>query len=464
MKAAGATGAAAGLAGCTAFGRETDANTVQWLADSNVTGVAGEVRQGLYDAGLSRDVSLDILAGPSSTSSRQQQIQRWLDANLSNPDLIMVDSGWAIPFIVRQQFLNLTESDAFPDRLVRRIENRYFEASVQTAEHPQTGDLYGVPLFMDVPTMLYRRDLIEAAGYDPAGENWATESIRWKRFARAVRDVLDRNGDLQYGFTFQASAYEGLSCCDFNEFMSSWGGAYFGGRDTLFGPVGQRPVTVDTQPVIDSIRMIRTFIGGPDASGALDGYAGPISPRAVLSWIEDPSLSPFTNGNAVANRNWPYAIPLSRESLGDRLGVMPLPYAVSEGQSRYRGIGGPTASLGGWHVAINPNTEKLDRAVQVLEAMTTRSFRFTLLDAIGWLPPEPRLFRSQAARDLLGDAVEPLRVAGENAIPRPVTVVWPQESTKIAQIVNSAYGGGVAPEQAMATLQSQLEEIENYNG
>ncbi|WP_101296694.1 extracellular solute-binding protein [Halegenticoccus soli] len=464
VKAAGATGAAVGVAGCTALGSGTDANTVQWLADSNVTGAASDVREGLYEAGLSRDVSLEILAGPSSTDARQQQIQRWLDAGLSNPDLIMTDSGWTIPFIVRQQLVNFTGNPAVPDRLVERIENQYFESIVQTAKHPQTGDLYGMPLFLDVPTMLYRRDLIEEAGYSPKRENWASESIRWKRFARAVRDALDRNRDLQYGFTFQAAAYEGLSCCDFNEFMSSFGGAYFGGRDTLFGPVGERPVTVNTQPVIDSIRMIRTFIGGPDDPHALDGYAGPISPRAVLSWIEDSSLAPFTNGNAVAHRNWPYAIPISREALGNKLGVMPIPYAVTERQSRYRNIGGPVASLGGWHVTINPHTEKLDRAVEVLRAMATRSFRLTLLNVIGWLPPEPKLLDSRASRELLGDAVEPLRVAGENAIPRPVTVVWPQESTKIAQIVNDTYGGGIAPAEAMRTLQSQLVEIENYNG
>ena len=462
VRAAGASGLATGLAGCTALGGESGTNQLQWYADSNASDAAGDIRQGLWDAGLSQDISLEILAGPSDSAARQQQIQRWLDANVDTPDLFMMDSGWTIPFIIREQLLNFTKSDVVPDQLVQLIENEYFEAAVQTAKHPDSGDVYAMPLFPDFPTMLYRRDLIEQAGYDPSGNNWATESITWKQFAQAVKDAMNQS-DVQYGYTFQASAYEGLSCCDFNEFLSSWGGAYFGGRENLFGPVGDRPITVNERPVIDSIRMVRTFMRGQRDQYALEGYAGNISPRAVLSWIEDSSLSPFTGGNAVAHRNWPYAITASEEELGDRLGVMPIPYAVTEQESQYRNIGGPVASLGGWHVTINPNTNKMDQAVQVLEAMAERSFRFVLLEVIGWLPPQPQLLQSQEARDTLGPYAEPLRVAGENAIPRPVTVVWPQQSTKIAQLVNSAYAGSVAPEQAMKQLQSQLDEIENYN-
>ncbi|WP_227377541.1 extracellular solute-binding protein [Haladaptatus halobius] len=241
---------------------------------------------------------------------------------------------------------------------MKRIEADYFETSLSTAKGPN-GNLYAVPLYPDFPTMLYRKDLVEKAGYDPDGENWATNSIRWKQFSRVTRDVLDRNKNIPYGFTFQASQYEGLSCCDFNEFMTSWGGAYFGGRKYLFGPVGKRPITVNTQPTIDSLRMIRTFMNGQNDEVALDGYAGGIVPRAVLSWIEDTSLGPFLNGNAVMHRNWPYAILSAgdKSAFGTDLGVMPIPYAVTEQQVKYPGTGGPTAALGGWHVAVNPHTK-----------------------------------------------------------------------------------------------------------
>jgi ABC-type glycerol-3-phosphate transport system substrate-binding protein len=52
-------------------------------------------------------------------------------------------------------------------------------------------------------------------------------------------------------------------------------------------------------------------------------------------------------------------------------------------------------------------------------------------------------------------------VAGEDAIPRPVTVVWPQQSGRIASRVNAAYAQEQTPEDAMSELKSQLQQIEN---
>ncbi|WP_254546231.1 extracellular solute-binding protein [Halomarina pelagica] len=465
IAAAGASGVAAGLAGCSTIGANPEGKRVQMIADSNAAGNADAIREALWNAGLNRDVFVEIIAGPSNSTSRQSQYTRWLSANLAEPDLLLMDSGWTIPFIVRQQILNFTKSEVIPDSLVSLIENDYFDASVSTAKHPTTDDLYGMPLFPDFPTMLYRRDLAEKAGYNPKQEKWGTESMHWKRFSKITKDIKKQN-ELSYGFTFQADIYEGLSCCDFNEFMTSWGGAYFGGRDNLFGPIGDRPVTVDEKPVVDAIRMLRSFISGPNDPHALPGYEK-ISPRAVLSWTENPSLAPFSNGNAFANRNWPYAIVQTgaEEVFGEDLGVMPIPYAVPDSKSKYENIGGPVAALGGWHMTVNPNSRNMDLAVQVLEAMAKDSFKFKLFEIIGWIPPEPNLLSSKRAKEvpIVGRYVEQLRVAGENAIPRPVTVVWPQESGKIAQQVHAGMSGAASPEGAMKKLQSQLKAIEKFN-
>ena len=377
--------------------------------------------------------------------------------------MMMMDSGWALNFINRAQVLNLTEN--LPQSTVKLIENKYFQAAVETARGDD-GDLYAVPLFPDFPTMLYRKDLVKKAGYNPEKENWATESMRWKKFSKVVADAKKQSG-VNYGFGWQGNVYEGLSCCDFNEFMTSWGGAYFGGRETLLGPVGNRPVTVDEQPVINAIKMLKTFIFGSDAPNTLDGYQQ-ISPNAVLSWIEDPSLSPFAAGNMVALRNWPYAIAAAGadDALGDKLGVMPIPYATTEKQSKYKGIGGPTAALGGWHIGVNPNTNKKEQAMEVIEALTQPSFQLELFELLGLLPPNQQLLTTRQAKKIpiVGKYIETLQVAGKNAIPRPVSVVWPQESGKVAQQVHAGMDGSSSPEQAMKTLQGQLEEIENYNG
>ena len=462
VKVAGASGIAASLAGCTVRGNQAGSDAVRWVTDSTAADNAGAIRQALWDAGLSKDIFVDVIAGPSSTDARQSQYTRWLSADLSDPDLMMMDSGWALNFINRAQVLNLTEN--LPKSTINLVENKYFQATVETARGGN-GDLYAIPLFPDFPTMLYRKDLVKQAGYQPERENWATESMRWKKFSKMVADTK-RQSDVNYGFSFQANIYEGLSCCDFNEFMTSWGGAYFGGRDTLFGPIGERPVTVADQPVVDAVKMVRTFIFGSDAPNTLDNYEQ-ISPNAVLSWTEDPSLSPFTAGDAIALRNWPYAITEAGRAFESQkqLGVMPIPYATTEKESEYKNIGGPVAALGGWHNTVNPNSDQKQKALEVIQTMTQPAFQRTLVETTGWLPPNREVFDSRKMKQIpiIGNYIKQLKIAGQNAIPRPVTAVWPQESTKIAQQVHAGISGNQNPQQAMNTLKNQLLLIENYN-
>ena len=471
IEAAGASGVAAGLTGYVGedgevAGRvQSQGTTIQWASDQLAKDSEDQITQALHDAGLSEDIQVEILAGAWG-GGRQSQYQQWLSAGREKPDVFMMDTGWTIPFIVRDQIVDLSQE--LPEDAIQTINNDYFQAHVDTATGPN-GNLHGVPLFIDLPTMLYRRDLVEDAGYDPGGENWATESMRWQEFSRMVSDVQGQNDDVDYGFTFQAQTYEGLACCTFNEFMTSWGGAYFGNPlENLFGPVGERPITVNEQQVIDSIRMIRTFIHGSDVNQTLGDYAGGISPAAVLQWDEEPSRQPFTSGNAVAHRNWPYAINQSgaEDALGEDLGVMPIPYAVSEDEAQYPGTGGPVAALGGWHMTVNPNSPNREASMEVLQAMMEPDFRLALFEIIGWIPPVPELLETDRAAEVpvMGRYLDQLRVAGENAISRPVTAIWPQQSQRIAQQVNAAYSEGGNPQQLMSELQAQLEQLEQQGG
>lgn len=482
VKAAGASGVAVGLAGCVSTGgggdgggnQETDTPietgaptediTVQWAADSRAADNADATKQALHDAGLPDNITVEIIAGSQVTNNRQNQYQQWLSGGREEPTLMMMDSGWMIPFIARDQLQNLSQS--LPDDMVSTVEDNYFQASVQTAQSPDSGDLFGIPLFPDFPTMQYRKDLLREAGYgDSDFETWATESMSWEEFSKVTKEALDAN-DAEYGYTFQANTYEGLSCCDFNEFMTSYGGAYFGDHDNLFGPIGDRPVTVDEQPVIDSIKMVRTLINGEDDEHALDGITGDIAPEAVLQWTEEPSRKPFMNGDAIMHRNWPYSIIAAgaEDVYGEDLGVMPIPYGVESSEAEYEGTGGPVAALGGWHMALNPNSSQQHKraAVEVMKTMMTEQFQLDIFGIMGWIPPRPELLEADQAQEVevIGRYLPQLKVAGENAVPRPVTVVWPQQSSQIAKEVNAAYAGEKAPEKAMSDLKSSLEEIE----
>ncbi|WP_135805557.1 extracellular solute-binding protein [Halorussus marinus] len=458
IQATGATGAVAAFSG---YARAQDDTTVvQFASDSLANDNSETLQQALYDAGLSENIELDIIAGAWETGRRQNQYQQWLSAGRNEPDLLMMDSGWTQPFIARKQVQNM--SDLLPSDLQETVNSDYQARAVDSVTGPE-GDLYGVPMFLGVPTMNYRKDLVEDAGYDTSG--WQTEPLSWEEFSQVTSDVLDQNDDIDYGFTFQGKAYEGLACCNFNEWMSSYGGAYFGDLDNLFGPIGDRPITINQDQVVRSLRMVRTFINGSDDPVALDGFAGDIAPEAVLQWSEEPSRQPFTNGNAVMHRNWPYAININGsedEGFGEDLGTMPIPSGVSPDEAEYEGTGGAAAALGGWNLTVNPNSQKKDAVVEVIEAMSTDSYQAAQFEAVGWLPPKPAVYDSETVRNVpvLGRYIDTIKVSVENAIPRPATAVWPQESEQIAQTVNSVLAQESEPAPALDQLAATVEQIE----
>ena len=485
VKAAGASGAVYGLAGCAGGGGGSESTeteqidteppseevTVELATDSNFKSAGDQIVQSMREhGGLPETVDIKWTAGSFESGDRQAKYQQLLNAGNSSPTIMMMDNGWTIPFIARDQLTNL--SQALPDEIVSTVKDDYVQTMVATATD-QSGDLFGVPLFADFPTIQYRKDVLREAGYSDADfDQWATEPMTWSEFSTVVaegREALDGmlDGDTTaQGFNWQGKAYVGLACCDLVEFMGSWGGSYFGEFGNLFGPVGDRPVTVDEQQVVDAIKMMRTFIYGSDDPEALDDYEQ-ISPQNVVSYTEEPSRTPFTEGRAVALRNWPYSININgtEENFGEDLGVMPMPYAVTADESKYGPeIGGSTSALGGWHLALNPNApaEKKSAAYQVFKALQTDQVRLDLFEIGGWIPPIPDLIDTEQTRqlDLIGRYVDSLAVASENAVPRPVTAVWPQQSSKISQEVNASLRQEKSPADAMSSLKEAIQSIE----
>ncbi len=466
VQAAGASAGAVGLAGCL-YGNGDGGDGVVIGFDPDAEQAVGEeIKQLFYDNGLDGDIEIEFRPGDSDTGDRRDNYVSLLQAGEAEPDILLMDNGWVNVFIQRGHIANL--SDELTDEELSRIENEYFGPFTDTARDPETDNLYAVPLFPDYPSMIYRKDYAREAGYDDDDfDEWATEPMTWQEWADVTEEIVDAS-DAEFGLATQWDNYEGTACCTWNEVMSSFGGAYFGGRDNLFGPVGDRPVTVDEPEFIEGLSMMYTFVAEEEDEYTHDDYPTGLATTSITSWRELDAHSAMAGGNAVMQRNWPFAIVDSITSDDydlevDDVGTMPIPYAVSEADAAQPGTGGTTSALGGWHLCLNPNSERKAEALEVLRTAMEDDVNLGLFDLWGWIPPKPGLFEAEEAESLepIGNYLDTLQVAGENAMARPVTQQWPSQSSSISEQVNQAVAGDKPPAEAAADLQESLEGTES---
>ncbi len=487
IRLAGATGLSASVAGCSGGGNGGGDGSGTTTGDTSGAGSNGsttiemnlisrtppraieQFEPALHAAGLSEDISIEI--STKSPGTLESQYRQWLNAGRGSPDVLTMDVGWSIPFIRRGQLLNLNEH--LSEEEIQTLENDYNQESVDSSRG-RNGNIFGVPLIMDVRGTWYRRDLAEQAGYDPEDENWATEPRSWQEFSQIVADVQEQHG-LDYGFTLPFELSQTITCCTFNAIMSQWGGAYFGGREHLFGPIGDRPITIDGEQVQQALRMLRTFMWGHDDEHSIgdDAFAGNIAPSDALGWRYTKDLDAFLNGNTFAYTvgNPAFAqLASSEDNFGgnvtEKLGLMPKPYGIEESESQYDGIGGTMSPLAGYNLSVNPNSNKRDAALEVLRAAMTDEFLTEWFNLSGNLPPKPELLQSDAIRshDLFGQYMDTFSVMADNAIPRPVTPIYFQESKVISQEVHNVVSQSKAPQAGVDDAKKELQSIEESYG
>ncbi|WP_135665343.1 substrate-binding domain-containing protein [Halorhabdus rudnickae] len=470
IQAAGAVGVTAGLAGC---GGGNDGTTTTGDTGGGGGTTAGEpggddlggtvnvfagkvwkeneetFTQTLHDAGVPDAVNINLNSAAQQTGSKQQRLRTTIDAESKDPDLVLTDNGWTIPFIVRGDLVNL-EKEMDSD-FISKVKEEGVQSMVQTGSDPETGDLHSVPVFPDFPTITYRKDLFKEVGYTESDfQEWQSNPLGWKKFTSIVAEAKQA-GDAEYGYVWQGKNYGGLSCCTFNEYLTSMGGSFFGGEDNLFGPVGDRPVTIGDEKAIDGIELARDLISG-NGESPIDVTG--VSPEEVAGWIEPDTKSIFEAQNAVAQRNWTYSIGgavNNFEGTDAELGVMPIP----------KGPNGSWHAQGGWVLSMNPYSDNKSAAKEVIKAWWSDDMHKAQLDAANYMPPKPRMYDYVKQHPTYGPYFKPLQYAAEHLIPRPTTSVWPTQSTVIAKQVNAAITKKKSPADAAEAMATKIKAIEN---
>ena len=348
----------------------------------SMLGREGEVLRSQLDrfGAAHADLAVELRSTPDAADLRHQLYVQWLNARVSEPDVLQLDVVWTAEFAAAGWIAPM-------DRFGPPV-SEFFPATVDA--HRWNGFIYALPWFVDAGMLYWRTDLVSEPPRD---------LDELARLARSARDA----GRASFGFVWQGARYEGL-VVNFLEHLGA-----FGGR--ILDDDGR--VRIDEPAAVAALTFMRDAI-----------HRDGIVPESVLTWQEEQTRFAFQNGQAVFMRNWPYANALLAQAGGSavagRFGVAPMP----------AGPGGPsTSALGGSALAINAHSDQPAEAYALIDFLLQPAQMLERARVVGQFPPRPALYDDPALSDALGiSASEALHIV-EAARPRPVTPVYSQLSS-----------------------------------
>lgn len=445
----------AGLAGCTGSQNQQDAES-QSTSSASQNGTVGNVQQqtkirfgmgNIPGSGAQREmimkvqelvnkkadnIDFEIYEITGDTDQATQKLKAQLSSKKSDPDIFNLDS------IYVQQFAAADWLEPIGNHIDKSVIDRFADAGVSAGTW--NGKLHAAPQFMSAGLMYWNKSHLEQAGLDPE-----TPPKTPTELASKSQKVLQET-DVENGFVWQGKQYEGL-VCDWLEWVHGRGGWVFGGAENLHATPGDRPVTIDSEEVIQGTRDMRKFI-----------YDSKISPKSVLSMSEGSSSRVFMQGNAAFHRNWFYLPPIlqndEKSKIVDEWGMAPVP--------------GGHGTLGNETYGINPYSKNPKAAAEVVKLLSLDKEINIEKMKVGRIPPANEYWTDSDFKEIepLGPYLGTYADVLEESIERPATPLYQTESQQVFQtFVSGVLNQKYSAEEGMKKAAKKLKQIENdYEG
>jgi multiple sugar transport system substrate-binding protein len=351
---------------------------------------------------------------PNAYSDYFEKLKTEFQVGRSGIDVIAGDIIWTAEFAANDWISDL--SDRFPED----ERSAFVDGAIPSFTYG--GRIYGVPRILDAGMLYYRRDLLEESGYSEPPKTW--EELK-EMAAKVVGD-----GGARYGYVFQGGDYEG-GVCNGLEFIWTHGGE-----------------------VLDPDDASKVIIGSPESVAALATERSMVSEGAANYREYEAEVTFMLHGDAVFCRNWPYMYALGRDpkvkAKTELVGVSPLP--VADGQHR-------TAScLGGDVLMISGFSEVKEEAWEVVRFFTSEGSQKTRALEASLLPTRKALYHDREVTEAL-PVIAGAKEALLNVRSRPVSGRYSEMSRAMALQFNNVLRGNATPEEAVETLQRELQQI-----
>ena len=361
--------------------------------------------------------TVTVVPMPSSTTDQFAQYRLWLAAGNADVDVYQTDVIWAPQ--LADSFLDLTEA-------AKDVIGEHFPSIVES--QTVDGKLVAMPLFTDAPALYYRKDLLEKHG--------AKIPETWEELKATAQQVMDAeraegSADL-WGYVWQGSAYEGLTC-NALEWVKSQGGGQ------IVEPDGT--ISINNEKAVAALEMAKSWVGT-------------ISPPGVLSYTEEESRGVWQVGNSVFMRNWPYAYALGNGAdspIKGKFDVAPLP----------SGGVGSAATLGGWNLAVSKFSPNPEIATDLVLFLTSAEVHKQRALMSGQLPTIASLYDDAEIAEA-NSLIPRWKEVFMNAVARPsapTKVKYNEVSSKFWTAVHETLSGTGTAAENLEVLELDLDEL-----
>lgn len=268
------------------------------------------------------------------------------------------------------------------------------------------GKNYALPYFSDLGFLYYRKDIIsqEDANKLSSGD-YTYEDL----FAMAEKYAGE--GDTKYGYVYQSSQYEGLTC-NLNEFTDNW------------------------KNISGGLTMMKAFT---------DSKA---TPDDILVYTEGETHNAFLNGESVFARNWPYMNGMAASGdynvSTEQIGYAPLPHG---------------GTVGGWILGISSNSTNKEGAKEFLSFISGPEGQKINATVGNYLPGFNALMTDEEvlkSNTLLTD--EGFQKALQTTIARPVVANYSEVSDVIQLKAHEFLSGNSNLEDAVKGIEEKLQQ------
>jgi multiple sugar transport system substrate-binding protein len=356
---------------------------------------------------------------PTDTGQYFDKLRTQFQAGGGDIDVIGADVIWPVQFAANGWIMDVT------DRFPKSEQSQFLAGPIQSLTYD--GKLYGVPWYTDAGLLYYRQDLLEKSGYSAPPKTWdELEEMGLK---------VSKDQGIDNGFVFQGDQYEG-GVCNGCEYIWTNGGN-----------------------VLDPNDPSKVVIDSPEAAAGLATEQGivedGVAPQAVATYTETETDPAFLGNKAVFARNWPYMYSLAGTTdypdvKPEQIGVAPIP--LGEGQTQL------VSTLGGWNMLINAQTDMPDEAWEFVQWITAEEQQKWRALRASLLPTRPTLYKDKEIRDTI-PVIAQGEAALKNARSRPTSPYYSDMSLEMQEQFNGVVKGDVSPEDAVASLQTSLEQI-----